>query len=1130
MKDFGKSHTSYHQMLLTMKLTIILMTVALLQAHAGAFSQKVTITGSNLTLKEVFSAIGKQAGYNFFYEHDLLNNAKNVTLHVKDGSVEEVLALCFEDQPLTYSIEKKTVFISARRKDVPKSLSGEPAPPPAQADSTHPISGRIQDTDGKPLSDATVAIKKTKTYTSTRPDGLFTLNVHEGDVLTVTFVGFTSREIKVTADLFDRKQGNVLPITLSRSTNEMDQAQVTAYGTTTRRLNAGDITTITSEEIEKSPVNNVLEAIQGKVPGLFIQQATGQPGGAFTINIREAQNLSNASIPPLIIVDGVRYPGNSLPMYIGNVGSNPLAAPGGGVGNGLNYINPNDIASIDVLKDADATAIYGTAGAYGVILITTKKAQAGAPALNANVYTGISVLGEEPKLMNTQQYVMLREEALKNDGLTAGSTDLDVNGTWPTNQSTDWRKVYMGSYAQSTNANLSYSGGNKYTSYMVNGSLANTGNIQLHKGTDENGTLRMSLNTTTADNKLNLQLTAGYMSSRSDMVPIDASGFIVDAPNAPFPFLPNGLINWADPDPDGPGLASNFNLTQSTITDNLLTNATLVYKPVTGLTLRAVVGYNDLTGTQLTGKPTTVFAPTNTDASQQTEANFNHYDIRSISAFPYAEYTRTLWGKGKLSVKAGGEIDNSETQTDNIQGVGFASDALLTDPAAGTTVSTTYNETPTRALGFYGIVNYVWDQMYVLDLNGRRDGSTQFGPDNRFGNFGSVAAAWIFSDENFIKQNLPFLSFGKLRGSTGIVGGDNVPSYAYLNTYQVINGIYDGAPGLSASTPADPNLEWEKDRDKEIGLDLGFLKDRIRVGASYYHNVVGNQLVTRPVSSVTGFSSYSLNSDAVIRLSGWEGTLSTINIKSNNFTWSTSFNISIPTSKLLRAPSLANINLAYIVGKPTTGVLLYKYAGVDPATGYFQFTNAKGSTQDYDAGTTNTFSLSSPTDQTQFLNTAPKFDGGITNSFRYKQFTLSVFVSFMDRVGENELAQSGMIFGYFDENASTEWLHRWQKPGDITNIPKVSTNLIADIFTMSTYANSTGGYTNASYARLQNLNLSYHLSKGLLKRSHLHDASIYLAGQNLLTISRFGGLDPENLNVGAIPPLRVFTGGINLSL
>ena len=1110
----------FTQIVRIVKLSFVLLTAAFLHVQAIGLSQSVTLSGKNLDMKHVFAAIRQQTGYVVFYRKGLLADSKPISVSVHDMPLTEFLDLTLKNQPYTYLILDKTISLSRKPEPMiaPVAVHADTAAP--NAPHLPPVVGRILDADGNPLIGASVNIKNTTTSAMTRELGIFQIAAKEGDILVISYVGYTPQQIRLTDQYFGANK-KVLMVNLKPGNADLDQVQVLAHGTTTKRLNPGDVTTITADEIAKNPVNNVMEAVQGNAPGLFIQQVTGQPGGAFNLNIRGAANLASGPIAPLIIVDGIRYPGATLPLN-GDGQLNTTSFLQGG--SGLNYINPNDIESIDILKDADATAIYGSSGAYGVVMITTKKAKPGAATLNANIYTGIAIKGEMPKLLNTPQYLMLRAEAIKNDGLTVGTNDLDLNGTWSTTSNTNWRNVFMGASAPSTNANLSYSGGNKNTNYLISGSLQNTGNIQLHKGTMNNGTLRFSLNTFSNDNKLQLSLNGSYMASYDNMVPFDFStSSFLDAPNAPWPFLPNGNINWNDKDPDAPGDLANMYRTYSNNTDNLIADATLVYKPINSVTLRAIVGYNDLTGRELSALPTTTFAPTNTNAAQGTISISNIYDIHTLTAAPYAEYDKNLFHRSSLSVKAGGELDNQVTTGTNIDGTGFPSDALLNDPAAGTTVISNYTQNPFRALGFYGIVKYIWDQKYILDLNGRRDGSTRFGPDNRFGNFGSVAGAWIFSEEDFVKDNLPWLSFGKLRGSDGVVGGDAIGSFDWLSTYTAISGTYDGKLGLSPNSLANPNLQWEKNRDKEIGLELGLFKDRIYASASYYHNLVSNQLVGRPISSVTGFQSYTLNSDAVIRTSGWEFVLNTKNIVGKSFTWSTRFNASIPTSKLLRLPTLANQNTNFVLGKPVTGALLYKYAGVDSATGNFAFTSAKGVTEDYIFGLTQT-------DKTQFVDLAPKIYGGVQNSFTYKQFSLDVNVTFISRKGPNALSQSGYIFGYFDVNGTTQWMHRWQKPGDKADVPKVSTNILNDLFSLSMYQQSNGSYTNASYARLQNLSFRYRFTKDMLKKMHMKDCTLYLQGQNLLTISKFGGLDPENLSASVLPPMRVFTGGINLSL
>ena len=1112
----------FTQIVRIVKLSFVLLTAAFLHVQATGLSQSVTLSGKNLDMKQVFAAIRQQTGYVVFYRKGLLADSKPISVSVHDMPLTEFLDLSLKNQPYTYLILDKTISLSRKPEPQPAITPPPPADTTAPKPQPIPIIGRILDANGNPLIGASIMIKNTTTSTITRDGGLFDLKVRPGQIVIISYVGYSPQSVRLTADNIESFK-KVFVVHLQPGNSDLDQVQVIAHGTTSKRLNPGDVTTITAEEIGMNPVQNVMQAAQGNAPGLFIKQVTGQPGGAFNLNIRGAANLSNGLIAPLVIVDGIRYPAGTLPV---NSDANLGTANFLQGGSGLNYINPNDIESIDILKDADATAIYGSSGAYGVVLITTKKARVGQPILNVNVYDGVSTNGEMPKLLNTQEYLGLRLEAIQNDGLKVGKGDLDLNGTWPTNRFTDWRKIFLGSEANTENANISYGGGNRNTTYRINGNYQSIGNIQLHKGIDVNGGLGFSLNTHTDDNKLEVDIAASYLASKNTMVPYDFStGLQVVAPNAPNPFNADGTVNWSSADPNGPGLAANLYRTEDNVTNNLITSGTLVYKPITSVTLRAIIGYNDMTSKEWTELPTTTFAPTSTGAASQTQSVFNSYDIRSLTAAPYAEYDKTLWHKNDLSIKAGGELDDQTTYQYNIIGTGFPSDALLNDPAAGTTITNSYSETPFRDLGFYGIIKDVWDQKYILDLNGRRDGSTKFAPGDRWGNFGSIGAAWIFTQENWVKDNLPWLSFGKLRGSDGVVGGDAIAAYQYLSIYDALTGTYDGKIGLVPNGLTNPNLKWEQNKDKEIGIELGFFKDRVFTQASYYHNEVSNQLIGRPVSSVTGFQSLTLNSDAVIRNTGWELILNSRNIVSKNFTWTTRFNITIPANKLLKLPTLANQNTNFILGKPVTGLKLYKYAGVDSATGYMSYTNAKGTTYDYP-----NLPALTQTDETQWVNTAPKFYGGFTNSFTYKQFSLDFMFSFIDRVGKSWLAQSNTVFGYFDVNGTKQWLSRWQKPGDKTSVPKVSTNLFTDFLSLGTFQNSSGAYTNATYARLQNLSFRYSFTKEMLKTMHLKGCTLYLQGQNLLTISKFGGLDPENLSASVIPPLRTFTGGVNLSL
>lgn len=1125
----------------TMRLTTFFLTAALMQAYATGNAQQVSLTGRNLTLKQVFKAIKAQTGYVLLNQKGTFDDAQPVALNAHNMALRDLLRLIFKNQSLEYDIQGKTILVT--RKKQPETNHAPVHPAITTEAALPPVNGIVRMPDGKPMPGVNIVIPGRNKGTITSANGTFSLDVAEGDLVRISAVGFMTLTLRranghfvVVEDTRTNQPVNMkentavsgiilqnerlLSIRLAPGTSPLDEVQVMAYGTTTKRFNAGNITTISSKEIAKNPVNNVMEALQGKVPGLFIQQVTGQPGGAFTVRLRGSANLTTGATQPLIIVDGVRFPAGTLPLSGNAIGPNTFLQGG----SGLNYINPNDIESVDVLKDIDATAIYGSSGAYGVILITTKKARTNRQSFNANVYTGVSLLSKGPKAMNTAEYLMLRREALKNDNLSVTAQDLDLNGTWPADRYTNWRKEFMGKAAATSNANLSYSGGSGNTSYLIGGSFRNTGNIQRHTGSNIDGSLRFALKTGTTNNKFNMSLTGTYLSSRNDMVPQDFSSWVLKAPNAPPPFNPDGSINWdaIGTDVNSSGFAATINRQYKHTTSNLLANTTLTYQPTKNITLNGIFGYNTLNGKELIGNPTTTFHPSNTQAPAQTVGILREYATRSVTIAPYAEYRATIALKGNLSVKLGAEVSSQVTQMTDITGTGFPSDALLLNPAVATSVVSRYELSEYRTIGSYGIVKFIWNEKYIANVNLRRDGSTKFGPGRRFGNFGSGALAWIFSEESWIKRNIPLLSFGKLRISSGVVGGDAIGNFRYLETYQAISGSYDGKTGLQPNALPNPVLNWERNFNSEAGLELGFLQDKVMADFSYYHNRAGNQLLDQPLSTVTGYPGYVLNSDALIRTSGYEASLTSNNIRKKDFSWVTRFNITIPRSKLLRVPTQTNQNSNYVQGKPVTGVLLYKYNGVNPETGYYNFTDGKGNTGDFSG-------ILTQADKTEFIDLAPKYFGSLTNSFTYKQFSLDFSINFTSRMGKNLLGNAIIPFGPFGSPGAAMWLDRWQKPGDRTDIPRVSTRF--DNFSRQMLFNeSTGAYSDASYARLQNVSLRYNFSERLNKSLRMKGGSVYIQGQNLLTVSKYKELDPENLSFTVIPPLRVITAGFNVTL
>jgi len=918
-----------------------------------------------------------------------------------------------------------------------------------------------------------------------------------------------------------------LLITLKASVGKLDQVQVTAYGTTTKRLNTGNITTISGKEIAENPVPNVLQALQGRVPGLFIQQQSGQAGSPFTINIRgqsSLQSVANGANQPLIIVDGVQYPGGKLPLQ--PFGQN-LSVVGS---NFLNYLDPQSIASVDVLKDADATAIYGSRGAYGVILITTKRGLPGEAKLTVNHYTGVSVAGNTPKFLSLQQYLDMRREAFKNDGATPGSNDLDLNGTWPQDRTTDFQHILMGAKAVTSSTNATYSGGAGNISYLFGGNYNVQNNIQRSAGNNKSTGLNFNLNSTSKNGKFAITLVNSYSSTINTQAPVDFSlsgpGSITSAPNAPSLINPDGSLNWDDY-PSNP--LATLNQVYKNVTNNLTSATQLRYKPLDGLTLNAGFNYNKIFGRETRIQPSSYFNP---NTSFLTTSNLNLYDQSTWTVEPNANYTRKLGKKGALSVTTGATLQGYSGYNDITLGSNFISDALLNDPTSAqtTSISTRYNQTLRRYLGYFGIINYNWDNKYIIDLNGRRDGSSKFGINNQFGSFGSVGAAWIISEENWFRKRLPFISFAKLKGSYGTTGGDAIQDYLTLNTYSKASA-YQGSLGLAPTALANPYLQWEKALKKDIGLNLEFFKGRVSFEGDYYDTRVNNQLVQQFLSSVTGFCGITTNRDAVIHSYGFEFILATHQIAGKNFSWTTTINGTIPKSILVSYPGLQTAGpVNFVIGKSTNGVRVYQYLGVNPQTGSYNFSNRNGVVSD-GSSLNGAGALDPNVDKTQFIDLNPKFFGGITNSFRYKNFTLDMLITITNRMGRNALTQEPYSPGIFiapGVNPTTTVLTRWQKPGDNTNVARFS-QAFSSYRSYITLRSSSGAYSNAAYGRLQNANLSYAFPANLVKKAGLSALKIYVQGQNLITVSKYGDFDPENLDSG-MPPLRTITGGITLTL
>ena len=1104
------------------KLTVIIMLAGLLQVSARTTAQtRISINMRGATLEKVFSEIEKRSGYTVFYNTEVLKaaGASLVSLDVKDATIEDVMHQCLKGLPLEFLVQDKTIFVKKEiRRAVIESAVGPGSPIPST------FSGIVRNEAGAPLPGASVYVMKLKKTLQTNKDGEFTLkDVPDGEYeVIISFIGYENYRTKVSVANHEAW----LSADLKQSMSKLDETVVKGYYSTTNRLNTGDVTTVKGEDIQKQPVSDPMLALEGRVPGLYIQQTSGVPGAYSTIRIRGQNSIANGS-NPLYIVDGVPYSSTSptSPIIGGGVlGIPPAAQPNiTGIGaSPFNDLNPADIESIEILKDADATAIYGSRGANGVILITTKKGKAGRTQFDLNAFSGVGKVTKFLKLMNTDDYLEMRHQALQNDGKATGLTDYDLNGEWDTTRYTNWQKVLIGNTAKFNSLQGSLSGGNSNTQFLVGAAFSNQGTVYPGNFSDQKGAVNLNLTHSSSDQRLHAQLTSGYINDNSNLPQLDYTSYVTLAPDAPALYAGNGNLNWQAL--NGTATWTNplsYNLYQaSSKTNNLISNLNLSYLLLRGLQVKTNFGYSHLQNNETNFIPAAAYAPPNNNNSLYRSNNFSTTDFKTWIIEPQITYEKSI-AAGKLNALLGITFQQNDQNAIGYQTHGYSSDALISDPlAAASSNLAGYQNILYRYNAFFGRINYDWQEKYLINITARRDGSSRFGPGRQFGNFGAIGAGWVFSKENLIQHNLSFLSFGKLRASYGSTGNDQITDYQFLSTYTPYSPTYQNITGLYPTSIANPNYGWELVKKLEGGIELGFIKDRILLSANYYRDRTGNQLVGYPLPRLSGFSTVQANLPAVLQNSGGEFTLNTVNIRSSTVIWSSSLNLTIPRNKLISYPNLATSSYAntYVIGKSIFVMKTFHVVGVNDTTGVYQYASAKGPTDDPNF----------PQDLKVTKPITQNWYGGFDNKIEYSGFELDFLFQFVKQIGHNYLFTSGYSAGQFNINYPTAVLSRWQAPGYVSNYGRFSTKTASDPYGNLHYG-SDFGVADASFVRLKNLALSYRLSKELLQKMHLQAGRFYIQCQNLLTITNYFGLDPETQGK-ILPPLRMITGGLQLSL
>ncbi|WJS93382.1 SusC/RagA family TonB-linked outer membrane protein [Flavobacterium johnsoniae] len=957
-------------------------------------------------------------------------------------------------------------------------------------------------TDGSnPLPGVTISIKN-KSHVAAISDynGHYSISASPGDTLVVSFIGFKKA-------FYPIQSRTRMDIVLEYDTTTLQEVHVNAgYYSVKESERTGSIARITSKDIENQPVSNVLAAMQGRMAGVNITQTTGVAGGGFDIQIRGRNSIRTDGNAPLYIIDGVPYSSETI-------GNNRSTVVLPATSDPLNSINPSDIESIEVLKDADATAIYGSRGANGVVLITTKKGKEGVTRFVLDYRQGIGMVTRFMDLMHTEQYLQMRTEAFKNDGIPFGPSDYDVNGTWAQNRYTDWQKEFIGGMASYTDLQGTLSGGSAQTQFLSSSSLHRETTVFPGDFGYNKANFRIAVNHESENGKFKINTTAGYTVQKNSQPSIDLTRYVtVLAPNAPSLYDESGNLNWENSTWENPLAALEGKY--RTNTNDLTASTMLSYAIIPQLTIKTSLGFTSTNHYETRTQPSTMFDPVYQLGSEYSAITANSTERQSWIIEPQLEWSET-YGKLKTQVLFGSTFQKLTGGQLLQEATGYTSNALIYNLASAKVLNAVSDtESIYKYQAFFGRLNFVFDDKYIINLTGRRDGSSRFGPGNQFANFGAVGAAWIFIREK--NNNLSIINYGKIRASYGTTGSDQIGDYQFINTYTSTGVKYGGVIGILPTRLFNPNFKWEINNKLEAALETGFFEDRIFLTAAWYLNRSSSQLVGIPLAATTGFASIQSNLNATVQNTGLEITLRTVNFQKKHFSWTTNFNISIAKNKLLSFPQLkgSTYENKFIIGEPLNIVKTYHYKAVDPSSGNYQFEDVN-----------NDGKITSPEDKIFVSDLNPKFFGGLQNQITWKNWRLDFLFQFSKQKNYSEEYTLGMP-GTMN-NQTTRITNRWQKIGDASELQKYSTG--ADGKTLdaaSKYFSSDAVITDASYVRLKNVSLSFALPKEWIKKVQCR---ISFEGQNLLTFTPYKGMDPEFKFTGYLPPLTVFTTGLNLT-
>lgn len=1100
-----------------MKLTIFLLITGLLQVSAAGYGQKVSLSYKNASIEEVLRQIRKQSGYDFLYSNQGLKDAKPITIKINNATIEEALTACFSDQPFTYSISGKNVVI--KNKIEPSNIDPDP------------ITGRVVDENGVGLPGITVAVKGTKIKVVTNANGEFKIDAPvKKCILVFSCIGYGEKEQEAIP-------ASKINVKMSIAISKLQDVLVVGYGVVEKRSNTGAVATVKPDALGALPTS-LDNALVGKMPGVHILPSSGVPGAASAITVRGVTSINGKGNSPLIVIDGV-------PMYGADKEANTVNFSGRTYGAGftgnvnntlsqnqretfernpLSMINPEDIESVEVLKDAYATAIYGSRGASGVILLVTKKGHLNKPRMDVLVSAGVNSPFGKHKLLNGDEY---------SDFYTTYFKLQNKNFNFPKGINTNWFDEIK-QVGKSYNASFNISNGNEKGNYYISGSYANespyiikniyerySGRVNLNQNL--NKVLSVGLNLTLSTSKngaLNSSLLYGDAAIAAPNKPIynEFGNYVWDN-------WKNTLVSSLARDNNPVGYAET---TINYISDNnAVGNVFAELKLLPWAKFKSELGFDWETSrgySRFTSKPRTLggIATENTNWRRKWVIN-NLINVNKVL------YDHALNGV------LGQSFESSIENVVSVTGSNFPNDKVLSLNTAGTKTFGNALQQEWALVSYFARMNYLYKGRYMAGVTYRLDGSSKFSSDRRYVGFPSFSAGWDMSRERFM-ENVKFIDQLKLRGSLGLSGSDGGLGY-YGN-----KGIYANAGGnatwagdnaIVPKTPSNPDLKWETRSKYNLGADIIMFKSAVNITIDYYSEYTKNAILSFPIPNYLGFISQSQNVGELTN-KGIEFGINTINIEKNGFRWSTNFNITRNVNKIeklyekngLTDPYALGKNLELstgrflMEGKPATAFFLYEWAGVNPDNGNPLWVDKDGNKTE-----TNVQLTANGADNNRKMmgDAAPKFYGGLDNTFSYKGIELNAFFSYAYG-GKMLNGTKAYLYSYTSNdvnNLSTDLLSYWKSPGQITDIPALQNrsnfnyNSTTNLPTTPTGVDYTLGRNtsrfleDASYIKLRTVTIAYTIKPAFTKTIGVSNLKLFAQADNVFVITKYSGIDPE---------------------